>query len=125
MSRQGYVRGEMYTKILDSLLTIKEREQELRRSSFGINEAFYAFGLAFVKSMIRTPSRKTREVVAQPILVEAFAVRITKHSVIRILQQSAVTGCEGVSMQGKYKRGENGSWQNTHIVVQVRRASIT
>ncbi len=52
--------------------------------------------------MISTPSRKMSEVVVvQPLLVGAFVVRITKHTVIRILQQSAVTGSEGVSMQGK------------------------
>ncbi len=38
-------------------------------------------------------------VIVQPLLVGAFAVRITNHTVIRILQQSAVTGSEGVSMQ--------------------------
>ncbi len=40
----------------------------------------------------------------------------------RSLKQSAVTGRERVSMQEKKKRGENGSLQNTHIVVQVKRA---
>ncbi len=42
-----------------------------------------------------------REVVIQPLLVGAFVVRITKHKTIRMLQQSAVTGSEGVSFQGK------------------------
>ncbi len=70
--------------------------------------------------MISTPSRKMRKVVVvvvQPLLVGAFVVRITKHKIIRILQQSAVSGIEGVSMLGKQLRGEK-----THIVVQVRRA---
>ncbi len=63
--------------------------------------AFSALGLVYDKSMVSTPGRKTREVVVQPLLVGVFAVRITTHKIIRILQQSAVTGCEGVSMQEK------------------------
>ncbi len=52
--------------------------------------------------MLSTPSRKMREVVVvQPLLVGAIIVRITKHKIIRMLQQSVATGSEGVSMQGK------------------------
>ncbi len=66
MSRLGHVTGEMYSKIIHSLLTrlnftIKERERELRGLVFGIKEAFNAFGLVYDKSMISTPSLKTRE----------------------------------------------------------------
>ncbi len=42
--------------------------------------------------MINTPSRKTRGVVVQPLLVGAFSVTITKHNIPRILQQFAMTG---------------------------------
>ncbi len=44
---------------------------------------------------------KTREVVIKPLLVGTFAARIAKHKMIRLLQQSVVTGWEGVSMQGE------------------------
>ncbi len=64
--------------------------------------------------MISTP----REVVVQPLLVGTFAVRITKRKSIRILQHSAVT-CQYAM---KIETRENDSLQNTHIVVQVRRA---
>ncbi len=51
------------------------------------------FGLVYDKSMMSTPSRETREVVVVwLLLVRLFAVRVTKHITIRILQQSAVTG---------------------------------
>ncbi len=53
---------------------------------FGIKEAFNAFSLLYDKSMISTPGHKTIEVVVQPFLVRTFAVRITKHKIIRILQ---------------------------------------
>ncbi len=106
MSRPSHVRGEIYTKIFDNVLTrqtitIKEGEQNLRGSVFGIQGAFIAFGLVYDKSVISTPSRKTIEVVFQALLVGTFAVRITQHKIIRILQQSAVTGRKGVNMQGK------------------------
>ncbi len=42
--------------------------------------------------MVSTQAHKTIEVVIQPLLVRKFAVRIAKHEIIRILQQSAVTG---------------------------------
>ncbi len=73
-------------------LTIKGGKRELRGSAFGIKEIFNAFYPAYDKLMISTPSRKTREVVVQPLLVGTFTVRITKHKIIRILQQSAMTG---------------------------------
>ncbi len=69
---------------------IKEGEREW--SVFGIQEALNAFGLVYDKSMISTPSRKTREVVTQPLLVGTFAVNFTKHKIIRMLQQSIVIG---------------------------------
>ncbi len=43
----------------------------------------------------------TMEVVIQPLLIRTFAVRITKHEIISILLQYAVTGREGVSMEGE------------------------
>ncbi len=90
MSRPSHVRGEMYTKVLDSLptresFTIKGGEQELRESVFGFN-------LVYDKAMIKTPRRKTREDAIQPLSDGTFAARITKHEIIRILQQSVVTG---------------------------------
>ncbi len=48
--------------------------------------------LVYDKSMVSTPGHKTMEVVVQPLLVRTFVVRITKHEIIRMLQQSAVTG---------------------------------
>ncbi len=89
----------------------------MRGSVFRIKEALNALNFVFDKPMISTPSRNMSEVVVQPLLVGAFVVRITKHKIIRVLQQSASTGSDGVSLQGKYKRGKN-----THIIVQVRRA---
>ncbi len=92
MSGPGHARGEMYTC------------------------------LVYDKSMVSIPGHKTMEVVVQPLLVRTFVVRITKHEIIRMLQQSAVTGWEGVIMQGEKKGRKNSSLRNTHIVVQVRRA---
>ncbi len=59
---------------------------------FGIKEAFHTFSLVYEKSMVSTPGHKTMEIVVQPLSVRAFAVRITKHEIIHILQQSAATG---------------------------------
>ncbi len=70
----------------------------MRGSVFKIKEALNIFGLVCNKSMISTPSHKTKDVGNQILLVETFVVGITKHRIIRILQQSAVTGLEGVSM---------------------------
>ncbi len=61
-------------------------------SLFGIKEAFHTFGLIYDKSMVSTPGHKAMKVVIQPLLVRPFDVRITKHEIIRILPQSAVTG---------------------------------
>ncbi len=59
---------------------------------FRIKEVFNAFGLAYDKSMISTANPKTRELVVQLLLIGTFAVRVHKHKIIRILQQSAVAG---------------------------------
>ncbi len=64
MSRPSHVRGEIYTEIFDSVLTrlsftIKEEEQELGGNVVEIIETFNAFGLAYDKSAISTPSCKT------------------------------------------------------------------
>ncbi len=64
----------------------------MRGSVFGIKEAFNVFSLVYGKPMISTPIRKMREVAIQLLLVGTFAVRMTKRKIIRILQQSAVTG---------------------------------
>ncbi len=47
-------------------------------------------------------------------------LRVTKHKIICKLQQSTVAGRMGVSMQGNSKRIENGSLQNTCIVVHCK-----
>ncbi len=91
------------------------------RSVFGIKEEFNALSLFYDKPRISTPGRKTIEVVVQPLLVRTFAVRIKK-KIMHILQRSAVTGWEGVSMQGEFKGSKNGSLRNTYIVLKVRRA---
>ncbi len=70
----------------------------MRGSVFGIKKAFNAVGLVSDRSMTSSPSRKKIDVVVQPLLVGAFAVRITKHKIIRVLQQYAVTGREGVGL---------------------------
>ncbi len=59
---------------------------------FGIKEAFHTFSLFYEKSIVSTQGHKTMEIVVQPLLIRAFAVRITKHEIISILQQSTVTG---------------------------------
>ncbi len=56
-------------------------------------------------------------------IAQAYTIRNKRNMwtfMERSLQQSTVTRRERVSMQEK-KRGENGSRQNTHIVVQVKR----
>ncbi len=50
-------------------------------------------------------SRKARKVVVQPLLIATFAIKIVKRKIICILKQSAVAVHDGVSIQGKYKRG--------------------
>ncbi len=89
--------------------SIKGAQRERNETVFGITEAFNTFGPGNDKFMISPPCSKKREVVVQPLLVGTFAVRIIKHKIIRILQLSGVTDCEGVSVQGKYQRGKNGS----------------
>ncbi len=59
---------------------------------FGIKEAFHTFRLVYEKSVVSTPGHKATEVFIQPLLIRTFAVRITEHEIISILQQSAVTG---------------------------------
>ncbi len=59
---------------------------------FGIKEAFHTFSLVYDTHIVRSPGHKTMEVVVQPLLVRTFAVGITKHEMICVLQQSAVTG---------------------------------
>ncbi len=61
------------------------------RNVFGIKEAFDALSFVYYKVIISTPSRKSIDVVVQPLLVRTFAVRIAKHEIIRKLQQPAVT----------------------------------
>ncbi len=73
----------------------------MRGTIFGVKESFNAFGPVYYKSVISTQSRKTREVVVQPLLDGTFAVRIIKYKIIRILQQSTVTRRKIVSMQEK------------------------
>ncbi len=51
-NRPDHVRGVIYTKILDSLLTtwsftIDERERELRGSIFGTKEAFNVLSVVY------------------------------------------------------------------------------
>ncbi len=60
-------------------------------SVFGIKEAFHTFSLVYEKSTVSTPGHKTMEVVIQPLLIRTFAVKITKHEIVSILQQSTVT----------------------------------
>ncbi len=92
----------MYTKILDRLLfTVEVGGRVLGGSFFGIKEAFHTNIIVYEKSMVSTPGHKTLEVVIQPLLVRTCAIRITKHEVISILQQSVVTGREGVRMKGE------------------------
>ncbi len=50
---------------------------------------------------------------AQPLSVRTRVVRISKHKIIRMLQQAAVAGHKGASMQWKYNKGKNLSPQNT------------
>ncbi len=90
----------MYTKILDTDLSAHEIKQRELRGSV-LEELRHSTYLVLpMMSEISTPCRKTREVVVvQTLLVGTFAVRITKHKIIRKIQQSVVTG--GVSMQGK------------------------
>ncbi len=85
----------MYTKILDRLLTgqsftIDERERELGGSVFGIKEAFNTFSLVY--HIFLDQQSWSIDFTVQLLLVRKFAVRITKHKIIRILQQHAVTG---------------------------------
>ncbi len=74
----------------------RDKASELReengdgKESFLEKEELDAFGPVFDKTIISTSSRKTREVVVQPLMVGAFAVRIAKHKIIRMLQQSVV-----------------------------------
>ncbi len=70
-----------------------------------MKEAFNAFGLVYNKPMISTARRKARGVDIQSRLVRAFAVRIINRKIVLMLQQSAVTGCEGASMAEKEKGG--------------------
>ncbi len=84
--------------------------------------AFNARGLVCDKPTISTSCGKVTEATIQPSLVGTSAVRIMNRKIVRILQDSAAPGRKGVGMQGKWKRNENGSPQNTHIVVQVRTA---
>ncbi len=55
--------------------------------------------------MISTARRKARGVDIQSRLVRAFAVKIINRKIVLMLQQSAVTGCDGGSMPGKEKGG--------------------
>ncbi len=66
-----------------------------------IKEALNTFSPVYDLSTVSTPGRKTIEVVVKLLLTRIFAVRIGKHKIIRIFQQSAVTGREGVSIQGE------------------------
>ncbi len=68
---------------------------------FGIKEAFRTFSLVYEKSVVSTPGHKTMEIFIQPLLISTFVVRVTKHEIISILKQSAMTVCEGVSVQGE------------------------
>ncbi len=68
---------------------------------FGIKEAFRTFSLVYEKSVVSTPGYKAMNVVIQALLISTIFVRIAKHEIISILQQSAVTGCEGVGVQGE------------------------
>ncbi len=67
-------------------------ERELGGSVFGIKETLHTFSLVYEKSMVSIPGHKTMEVVIQPLLIRTFAVRITEHEIINMLQQSSVTG---------------------------------
>ncbi len=69
-------------------------------SVFGIKEAFHTFSLAYEKSMVSSPGHKTVEVIIQPLLTRTFAVRITKHEIISILYESAVTGMKSTDHLG-------------------------
>ncbi len=44
------------------------------------------------------------------------------HTIVHILQQSAVTGRDGVSVRRKWKKGKKCSLQNTRTGVQVKGA---
>ncbi len=68
---------------------------------FGIKEAFRTFSLVYERPVVSTPGHKTMEVVIQPLLIRTCAERITKHEIISILKESAVTGRERVSVQGE------------------------
>ncbi len=70
-------------------------------SVFGIKEAFRALSLVDEKSVVSTPGYKAIKVFVQALLINTVVVRIAKHEIISVLQQSAVTGCEGVSVQGE------------------------
>ncbi len=69
-------------------------------SVFGIKEALRTLSLVYETSVVSSPGHKTMEIFIQPLLISTFVVRVTKHEIISILKQSAVTGCEGVSVQG-------------------------
>ncbi len=67
---------------------------------------FSTFDFDDDKSMISTPSRKTREVIIQSLLVKAFAVRVTKHTIILKLHQSAETGRDWIQYARKIEKEE-------------------
>ncbi len=97
LSRPRHVRGEIYSKILDLLLTrlsftITEGERELGMKCFWNNRGIQRVWFVYDTFIISIPSRKAKEFVIQPLLVRTFAVGITMHTIIRILQQSAVIG---------------------------------
>ncbi len=71
--------------------------------AFCNKEAFNAFGIVYVILKVYAQRSKLQdERSCRPApLVGNFAVTITKHTFIHILQQSAVSECEGVSMREK------------------------
>ncbi len=70
-------------------------------SVFGIKEAFRTLSLVDEKSVVSTPGNKAMMVFIIALLINTIVVRIAKHELISILLQSAVTACEGVSVQGE------------------------
>ncbi len=70
-------------------------------SVFGIKEAFHTFSLVYEKSVVSTPGYKAMKVFIQALLISKIVVKNAKQEIINILKRSAVTGSEGVKVQGE------------------------
>ncbi len=76
----------------------------MKRKKGGIKGAFNTFVLVYEWPVLSTACQKAREAVVLLLLIGAFTVTVTNNKIVRTLQQSAMTGYEGVGMQRKRKR---------------------